>query len=36
MECLKLDPSNEQANSMMQNFNTDKKVVFTGKRFVKV
>lgn len=30
-----MNPTNEQANALMMQFNTEKKVVFTGKRFVK-
>lgn len=30
-----MNPTDVLANSLMQNFNTDKKIVFTGKKFVK-
>ncbi len=35
-KCLELDPSNQVAFSLLQQFNVDKKLVFTGGRYIKV
>ena len=33
---LELDPSHEVAGSMIQNFNQETKLAFTGRNFIKV
>jgi hypothetical protein len=33
---LELKPNHETASSLLQQFNTNKKLVFTGKNFIKV
>jgi hypothetical protein len=34
-QCLQLKPDHDVASSLLQQFNTGKKLVFTGRNFVK-